>query len=286
MKKRILLESINNQVVTPIPMIGGGVIDNRPVKGADLFPEIYSNIFICSRKKTGKTSVIFKILKDCVGRDTNIIVFCSTLHKDQSYKSMRKYFEKKGNNFIGYTSFKEDGVDQLFELVKHLQDKAEKEEEEEDEEVPIVKPQIKLNFNDPEEDDKPKKKKKEKFRAPEYIIVCDDISGELKNPALISLLKANRHYKMKVIVASQWAHDLLPEQIKQMDYILLFRGHPIEKLQKIHRDADVSIPFHVFYKLYKYATSIPYGFLYIDTTNEKFRQSFNKEFVLPDFEQA
>ena len=281
----ILLETINHEKVSPIPMFGGGPVDNRPVKGANLFPEIYSNIFICSKKKTGKTSVIFKILKDCIGRDTNIIVFCSTLHKDNSYKSMRKYFEEKGNNFIGYTSFKEDGVDQLFELVKHLQDKAEQEEEEEDKEVPIVKPTIKLNFGDPEEaEGKPKKKKKEKFRAPEYIIVCDDISGELKNPALESLLKANRHYKMKVVIASQWPNDLLPSQIKQMDYILLFRGHPIEKLQKIYKDADISIPFSAFYKMYKTCTSIPYGFLYIDTNQEKFRQCFNRQFFLPDFE--
>lgn len=282
--KKILLETINHERVLPIPMVGGGPVDNRPIKGASLFPEIYSNIFICSKKKTGKTSVIFKILKDCVGRDTNIIVFCSTLHKDQSYKSMRKYFEQKGNSFIGYTSFKEDGVDQLFELVKHLQDKAEQEEEEEDKEVPVVKPTIKLNFGDPEEDEKPKKKKKEKFRAPEYVIVCDDISGELKNPALESLLKANRHYKMKVIIASQWVHDMNPAQIKQMDYILLFRGHPIEKLKKIYVDADISIPFLAFYKMYKTATSIPYGFLYIDTNNEAFRQCFNRKFHLPDFE--
>lgn len=282
--KKILLETINRQVVTPIPMIGKGKEDNRPIKGVELFPEIYSNIFICSKKKTGKTSVIFKILKETVNKDTSIIVFCSTLHKDQSYKNMRKYFENKGNNFIGYTSFKEDGQDQLFELVKHLQDKAE-EEEKEEEEVKIPKPKKLLNFNDPEEEeDGPKKKRKDKYRAPEYVIVCDDISGELKNPALESLLKANRHYKLKVIVATQWPNDLLPSQIKQMDYILLFRSHSIEKLQKLYKDADLSIPFDVFYKMYKHATSEPFGFLYIDTNNEQFRQNFNKKFSLPDFE--
>lgn len=285
MKKRILLDTINNQTVSPIPMFGGEKPDSRPIKGAELFPEIYSNIFICSKKKTGKTSVIFKILKDCVGKDTNIIVFCSTLHKDASYKNIRKYFEAKGNNFIGYTSFKEDGQDQLFELVKHLQDKAEKDDEEEEKEVPKIKPENILNFGEPEEDDKPKKKRKEKFKSPEYIVVCDDISGELRNnPALESLLKANRHYKMKVIVSSQYPNDLLPSMIKQMDYILLFRSHSIEKLQKLYKDADLSTPFSVFYKMYKYATSKPYSFLYIDTNNDEFRENFNKKFYLPDFE--
>jgi hypothetical protein len=282
--KKILLDTINSEVIKPIPMFGGEKLDTRPIKGVNLFPEIYSNIFICSKKKTGKTSAIFKILKDCANKDTNIIVFCSTLHKDVSYKNMRKYFEKVGINFIGYTSFKEDGTDQLFELVKHLQEKAEEEEKEEDEEIPVVKPTIKLNFNDPEEEEKPKKKKKEKYRAPEYIVVCDDISSELKNPALISLLKANRHYKMKVIISSQYPNDLLPEQIKQMDYLLLFRSHSLEKLHKLYKDADLSIPFEVFYKMYKYATSIPYGFLYIDCTNESFRQNFNKKFFVPDFD--
>lgn len=281
--KKILLDTINSEKVTPIPMFGGEKTDNRPIKGANLFPEIYSNIFICSKKKTGKTSVIFKILKDCANKDTNIIVFCSTLHKDVSYKNMRKYFDAKGIPFIGYTSFKEDGQDHLFELVKHLQDKAEKEEDEEEEEK-IPKPKSVLRANDSDDEEKPRKKKKDKFRAPEYIVVCDDISGELRNPALESLLKANRHYKMKVIVSSQWANDLFPSQIKQMDYLLLFRSHSIEKLTKLYKDADLSVPFQVFYKMYKYATSFPYSFLYIDTNNESFRQNFNKKFSLPDFE--
>src|SRR3954464_2715806 len=84
--------------------------------------------------------------------------------------------------------------------------------------------------------------KKSKHQAPEYIIVFDDLSSELKSPSLLSLLKWNRHYKSKLIISSQWLHDLLPESRKQLDLFLIFKGFPKEKLALIHRDCDSAVP--------------------------------------------
>lgn len=65
----------------------------------------------------------------------------------------------------------------------------------------------------PEDEPKEKKKKskKSKYLAPEYMIIFDDLSSELKSRSLLSLLKFNRHFKAKLIISSQWLHDLLPE---------------------------------------------------------------------------
>ena len=63
-------------------------------KGYDICEEV--NIFLCARKKSGKTSALFKIMKECVVNKTIIIVFCSTAsYKDKNWIQIRKYFEKK-----------------------------------------------------------------------------------------------------------------------------------------------------------------------------------------------
>ena len=73
-------------------------------------------------------------------------------------------------------------------------------------------------------DPKQKKPRKPKFKAPQIIFVFDDLSGELKTPSLIQLLKMNRHFLCKVIISSQYWNDIALEGRKQIDYVLLFKG--------------------------------------------------------------
>ena len=46
--------------------------DTRPIKGPAVCPEVYSNIFLCAKKKSGKKSAIFMLLKECTNRNTVI----------------------------------------------------------------------------------------------------------------------------------------------------------------------------------------------------------------------
>ena len=69
----IRLQTINDEVVRPIQV--GANIDPATIKGGKLFPELYSTMFICAKKKSGKSQAIGKILKQCVGRDTRVIAF-------------------------------------------------------------------------------------------------------------------------------------------------------------------------------------------------------------------
>ena len=61
-----------------------------------------------------------------------------------------------------------------------------------------------------------------------------------------------------------------------IDYWLLFAGHPIKKLEEMFQAMDLSITFDQFVNMYLEATSIPYGFLYVDVRDVKFRQCFDK----------
>ena len=104
----ISLKQINNQLVRPIPIPNE---DKRPIKGYDICKEIYSNIFICAKKKSGKTSALFKILKECSNKHTVIVVFCSTLYKDSTWVEICKFFQKKGYDLRLFTSIRRRSID-------------------------------------------------------------------------------------------------------------------------------------------------------------------------------
>jgi len=117
----IRVRRINNEIVRAIPPL---VLDSRPIRGEELFAELTCNIFFLAKKKSGKTSAVFKVMKRCAGPNTNVIVFCGTLYKDANWKQIRNYFEKKGNPVIGYESFVENGVNHLQDLIDHMKTEA------------------------------------------------------------------------------------------------------------------------------------------------------------------
>ena len=80
-------------------------------------------------KKNGKTSAVFKIIKECSDRKTVIVIFCSTAYKDKNWIQMRKYFKKKGMDVRVYISIYEDGEDQLANLIEDLRQTAKDEED-------------------------------------------------------------------------------------------------------------------------------------------------------------
>ena len=231
----ISLKQINNQRVKPIPIPSD--LDKRPIKGYDICPEIYSNIFLTAKKKSGKTSALFKIMKECCDKKTIIIIFCSTIYKDENWIEIRKYFEKKGNDIRVYTSLYEDGEDQLQKLIDELSNEAQEEDQknEEKEELPVNRCEDILErltnmhlaasgraLPEPE----PEKKKKVK-----------------KSKSLLTLLKKNRHYKSKIIISSQWLHDLLPESRKQIDVYIIFAGFSMKKIEECYKDSHIQTKY-------------------------------------------
>ena len=245
----IRIKKVNDQVVKPVKFITGAGDDNRPIKGEDLFSEIYCNTYICARKKSGKSSVLFKIVKECATKETTVIVFCSTVDKDRIHLAIKKYCKMTGIPYIGYTSTKEEDVDVLNTFIHKLQEEAKpKEDSPSDEEQEPVKNTHKfLMFGDSDDSSgEERPTKKPKYKAPKYLIIFDDLSNELKSPTLTRLLKMNRHWESKIFVSTQYVHDLPIQSIKQCDYALIFRGQPLDKLQKLYRDLDLSIDFELF----------------------------------------
>lgn len=262
--------------ITAIPNLIGGSIDTRKVKGQHIL-DLYHNVFLCARKKSGKTSCIFKIIKECCNKDTIVVIFCSTIYKDAGWQNIRKYLDMKKIEHIDHTSIKSlDGVDQLEAIINELQMNAEQEEK--DKLNSVKKEPKKVNpllCGDDEDDLEITCKRKSKYKVNDYMFIFDDISNELKSKSLIGLLKKNRHFKASCLVSSQYVLDLDPQSRKQIDTWMIFRGQTLEKLQTIFKEADVSIPFDEFVEIYKKATEIPYSFLNINTRDDSFKRNFN-----------
>lgn len=271
----MFVKKINNNIIKPIQLPSDVT---QIMKTFPLFGNInYPNVGIVAKKNSGKTTVLFNILKESASKRTTIIIFSTTIHNDPSWKSIIKYFEKKSINIITYTSIVDNGVNQLEELVQHLMKVKEDEDNEGgEEEHSLIDPCIYIpNCQAKEEEKKEKKPRKEKLPAPEYIVCLDDISNELHNKSVEFLMKRNRHMRIMPIISTQHLNDLNKASRINLDIILLFGGLPEEKLRVIHSEGDLACEFSEFKQLYDFATKDKYNFFYVNLRNGTFRKNFN-----------
>lgn len=267
-------KTINN--ISIKPLINADSLEIDKIKGGQLFPELYGVSFLCARRKSGKTSVLAEIIKRTTDKKTVVWIFCPTHRIDPSWIQIIEYLENKGNTVNCFDSLMEGKTNLLDEIVTDLSNPIVEEKKEN-----VVSTTTKVCFESPESE-KTKKEYKPKKKAPEHIFLLDDISNELKNPSLLSLLKKSRHIKSTIYISSQYIHDLPPQALKQLSYFLCFRSMTREKLEHIYKMLDLSIDEEKFYNLYDYATKDPYCFMYIDMKNQKFRKNFSKELLLEE----
>jgi len=274
----IVTKKVNNCRVRTIPR--EGMEDKRPIKGYDLCPCLHANIFLVAKKNSGKTYIIYNIIDRCSGRDTIIFAWVSTLNNDPSWRAIQKFCEDKGIPFHGSTSLMDDGIDELDALMQTLQKKAADVEGVGESKTPLPPTAFPCMTMDAAPEEKKRKPPKTKYRAPELIIILDDLADELKKKSVATLLKKNRHFKSKVIISSQWLNDIPPDALGQMSLVCLFRGFSVEKLEEFHSKARLSLPLEQFIELYRDATSIDYGFLTIDTDNNTYRKRFDLQYLI------
>jgi len=281
--------------------------DKAKVKGGDIFSEPYCNVYLVARKKSGKTWVVGTILNKCAGKNTTVYLFVSTHSKDAAWVEIKKKLAAKGIEVIAYDAIREGKVNHLDTIIKELNEQHEDEDEDAQEkkiasrsaggvpsifssvinaQPPIASSQViaapvqrAAAAGDSEEEEAVAKGHKPSKITPEVMFVFDDISSELKNPVLISLLKKNRHYKSKIIISSQDLKDLSPASRFNIDYWILFPGLTEERLKTIYSNADVSVDELTFSRMYGMATAKKFNFLFVDRPNDQFRHNFNKLLV-------
>jgi len=250
--------------------------DPRPMKGTKLTGDSqpHHNIFLCAMKNSGKTTIIYNLLKACADKHTTVVAFVGTLHSDPSWLSIQQWCEDNDIVFDGYTEF-----DNLAAWVELLEQENEEKRIAIDEGQPEkIKTLLRLDDDD-DVDENGKPRDKRKFRTPKYIFIADDM-GELKNKEWATLLKRHRHYQAWTISSSQYFNDLSKPARKNVDLIFIFGKINMEKLKQIHDDANILVPFPTFLAIYKKVTSKPYNFLWINTTNGEMRSGFNNKLVV------
>jgi hypothetical protein len=282
---QLSIKRINNEDVKPVKSVEVDK-DKRPVAGASLFSEIYSTIFFCARKKSGKTCAIAHIIDKCATKETRIIAFVATIYRDPTWRAIEQMCEKKGIEFTAYTSIKdthtrEDILQSIVDVLKAEHEARLSGEDTEPQNTIADLPTLGYE-HDTIDIKRQRKPRKPKFKAPQIIFVFDDLSGELKTPSLIELLKMHRHFKSKVIISSQYWNDIASDGRKQIDYVLLFKGlsQSLPKLKEIYDNCDPPVTFEVFLDIYRFCTAEQFNFMYTSRWGE-FRKNFTFQINLP-----
>lgn len=278
--------TINNAVVKPF--VDNSFNDPDKVKGSKLFSDPYNNIFICSKRKSGKTSVIGKILLETTNKKSVIWLFCPTASVDTTWKTIINKLEDRGNVVNTFDDIKDGKIDQLDVIINDLMKSKEEPEKPQPQQGQGIKPILPMIgggkiLTQQMEEEKKKKEYIPKKISPENVFVFDDISHSLKAPSIYKILKNGRHSKSRCILSFQYANDLLPQGWKQCQNCLIFKSFSRDKLDHLYRMLDLTIPIDIFYNLYDYVMKDKgYDFLYIDVKDEKFRKNFNKEIEIDE----
>lgn len=265
----IQLKKINDIKVTPMKI---PKIDPKKIKGYDMINELYANVYMVAHKKSGKTTCIFNILKECTNKDTKLVFFGSTIYNDPGYRYIFKYFKKRGNPILKYTSIIEDKVDRLTELLNTM-----KIQDDDDEEP---KEKIKYISVDDDDDDDNERKRKPKKIAPEIVFIFDDLGKAMRIESFSTLIKTNRHYLCKTLISSQNVKDIQPDARENIDELILFKGIKKKLLETIYEDFNLKLPLETFLDIYYKATEGKYSFLTINTKEHEYRQNFDSQFMI------
>lgn len=231
------------------PKVVVAPLDSSKVRGKCLFETCYSNVALIAKKCSGKSNLIYNAVLECAGPNTVVHIFASTVHQDPTYAALTRKLDRKK---IEHTTHSDLGT--LASIVASPT---------EDPEVPPPPGA---------------RKDRSGLQSPAAIIVLDDMGTALRSPVVTQLLKTNRHHHLKILIGTQHIHDLTPAAIMQLDYCILFAGHPEDKLTRIHQLLDLAVPLPRFLQLYAHATSEAFRPLIVDVRRESYRAGFNKKY--------
>lgn len=243
------LERINNIKVNPVESVEKykRKKGRKSVVGYEFFQEPFCNIFICAKKNSGKTTLIFNMIQHLLISKSEQVVyfFVGTISKDLIYEKIIDMLKYNEIEYHCYDSIIDDERINILDAVL----------------------------------DNIKEVDKENFDYPENIFIFDDISFDLDNKSVSKLVKSNRHYKSKVILSSQYITDLTTSSRLNLDYVIVFRNISKDNLKVLHKSINVQQDYDEFYKIYK--TAIDYdkhSFLYIDLARQEYRINFDLKF--------
>ncbi len=240
---------------------------------------------ILAKRRSGKTTLIYNLIKQFATKNTIVMFYVPTFWKDDVYESIRKYLQKKKILYMDYGDIKENGVNNIeIFLEENKKDKEElretEPEESQEDNVQVCLP-CKFEARKPSEK-KPKKEKKEEVKL-EYMFIFDDMSQSLRDKWVSVLCKNSNHYRAKIILSSQSIKDLTPQTHAQLDYCILFKGFNDDSLDAFYERIEPNVSLEEFKNIYHRITSITTKgmnhFLLYDRANNIFRDNLSHQVV-------
>jgi hypothetical protein len=244
--------------------------DTDEIKGKDYLPTLYNNSLIIAKKNSGKTMMIAQLLRETIDDRTNVVVFSGTSSADPVWLEIKKDLNKRNINAEFHLDIIENGINIIQAYIEAFQEMAD--EEQQPEEPITEEPELFLKV-------KVRKERKRKYIVPRWLFVFDDISKALSNRYVAILTKMHRHFMCRVIISTQYAHDIDRDTLIQMDYVFLFRMIEVDKLKIFHERLALWKNYTDFEKIYKFATEEKYSFLMIDRVNGVFRRNFSDQIL-------
>lgn len=276
------------------------IVDPHNIGGVNLFETLYANIALISKKKSGKTNLIYNILQNCAGKKTRVFIFSSTVNIDPTYNHILNMLRRKKIQFIARPHFIENGVNYIEQIISEFggsednntnleyDPKVKKPKKEKKTELCLFPEQSSrgaepnIVVRKPNTGGAGAGRKKEKVLFPEIIVVFDDLGEALRHPSISQWCKIHRHLKSKTIISTQSLTDIHPQCFVQFDYVIVFPKFLEEKLIRIHQLLDLGIDIGKFLELYRLATCRPFHFLYIDVRRENYRMNFDTKFEIEE----
>jgi hypothetical protein len=128
-------EKINNEKVFVLQTEPEDITKN---KGYKLIPNLNTNIFLVGRKASGKSSVIFTILKKCMDKETKLYAFVGTHSKDPTYIAIKEWLDLQEIKYEFFDNIIDGKTNHLSDILTNLKKDEEKKAEEPAKEKPII----------------------------------------------------------------------------------------------------------------------------------------------------
>ena len=133
---------------------------------------------------------------------------------DDNWKYIKERLEKRKISAIFYTSIEEEKTNNLQDVLTFMASDLTNQEEDKEENIndliQVMKFDGKKNYK--------VKVKSSKKKTPKFMIIFDDMSGDLLNKDVAVLLKNLRHFGAKTIISSQYPNDLEKQAKMNIDF--------------------------------------------------------------------
>ena len=265
-----------------------------PALGQELLHKVFENVNIVAPSGSGKTTWIFNVLMNCCGPRTTVLAFSNSAESDSSWDGIKEWLNENKIRHVIDTDIIDDEKNNLIQEFIDWRVQVAKTEKEiakqsklesvlADKNVPFGGFMMQLAE---EKKERPflgtidrclVEKDGVTYEYPLFIVIVDDLSHRMKNPAIQTLIRMYRHMKCKLIISSQYSKDNSVGGRSNVSSILIWGGINRTRIKELYETSGCKLTFEEFFKLYLDAVTptpeLSHPYLHVDISRRLFSKS-------------